>query len=42
MKEVDKDHSVKKDKINDVNNKKNVCNSAGMDFIDDSNIDGSF
>ena len=31
-----------KDKINDVNNKlKNYCNSAGMDFIDNSNIDGS-
>ena len=29
-------------KINDVNNKlKNYCNSAGMDFIDNSNIDGS-
>ena len=31
-----------KDKINDANNKlKNYCNSAGMDFIDNSNIDGS-
>ena len=31
-----------KDKINDVNNKlKHYCNSAGMDFIDNSNIDGS-
>ena len=31
-----------KDKINDVNNKlKNYCNSASMDFIDNSNIDGS-
>ena len=31
-----------KDKINDVNNKlKNYCNSAGMEFIDNSNIDGS-
>ena len=31
-----------KDKITDVNNKlKNYCNSAGMDFIDNSNIDGS-
>ena len=31
-----------KDQINDVNNKlKNYCNSAGMDFIDNSNIDGS-
>ena len=31
-----------KDKINDVNNKlKSYCNSAGMDFIDNSNIDGS-
>ena len=31
-----------KDKINDVKNKlKNYCNSAGMDFIDNSNIDGS-
>ena len=31
-----------KDKINDVNNKlENCCNSAGMDFIDNSNIDGS-
>ena len=31
-----------KDKINDVNNKlKNYCNSGGMDFIDNSNIDGS-
>ena len=31
-----------KDKINDVNNKlKNCCNSAGMDFIENSNIDGS-
>ena len=31
-----------KDKINYVNNKlKNYCNSAGMDFIDNSNIDGS-
>ena len=31
-----------KDKINDVNNKlKNYCNSACMDFIDNSNIDGS-
>ena len=31
-----------KDKTNDVNNKlKNYCNSAGMDFIDNSNIDGS-
>ena len=31
-----------KDKIMDVNNKvKNYCNSAGMDFIDNSNIDGS-
>ena len=30
-----------KDKINDVSNKlKNYCNSAGMDFNDDSNIDG--
>ena len=31
-----------KDKIMDVNNKlKNYCNSAGMDFIDNSNIDSS-
>ena len=31
-----------KDKIMDVNNKlKNYCNSAGVDFIDNSNIDGS-
>ena len=31
-----------KDKINDVNSIfKNYCNSAGMDFIDNSNIDGS-
>ena len=31
-----------KDKINDINNKlKRYCNSAGMDFIDNSNIDGS-
>ena len=31
-----------KDKITDVNNKlKNYCNSAGIDFIDNSNIDGS-
>ena len=31
-----------KDKINDINNKlKNYCKSAGMDFIDNSNIDGS-
>ena len=31
-----------KDQINDVNNKlKNCCNSAGIDFIDNSNIDGS-
>ena len=31
-----------KDKIKDVKNKlKNCCNSAGMDFIDNSNIDGS-
>ena len=31
-----------KDKINDVNNKlKNYCNSVVMDFIDNSNIDGS-
>ena len=31
-----------KDKINDVNNKlKNYCNSAWLDFIDNSNIDGS-
>ena len=31
-----------KDKINDVNNKlKNCCNSAGMVFIDNANIDGS-
>ena len=31
-----------KDQINDVNNKlKNFCNSAGMNFIDNSNIDGS-
>ena len=31
-----------KDKINDVNNKlKNYCNSAGMDFLDISNVDGS-
>ena len=31
-----------KDKINDDNNKiKNYCNSAGMDFIDNSNIEGS-
>ena len=31
-----------KDKIMDVNNKlKNYCNSAGMNFIDNSNIDGS-
>ena len=31
-----------KDKINDVNNKlKSYCNSAGMDFIDNSNIDRS-
>ena len=31
-----------KDKISDVNNKlKNYCNSAGMDFIDNANIDGS-
>ena len=31
-----------KDKINDVNNKlNNYCNSAGMDFIDNSNIDRS-
>ena len=31
-----------KDKINHVNNKlKNYCNSAGMDFIFNSNIDGS-
>ena len=30
-----------KDKINNVNNKlKNYCNSAGMDFIDNSYIDG--
>ena len=30
-----------KDKINDVNNKfKIYCNSAGMDFINNSNIDG--
>ena len=29
-------------KINDVNNKlQNYCNSAGMDFVDNSNIDGS-
>ena len=31
-----------RDKINDVNNTlKNYCNSAGMDFIDNSNTDGS-
>ena len=31
-----------KGKINHVNNKlKNYCNSAGMDLIDNSNIDGS-
>ena len=31
-----------KDKIMDVNNKlKNYCNSAGMDFINNLNIDGS-
>ena len=31
-----------KDKINDVkNNLKNYCNSAGMDFINNSDIDGS-
>ena len=31
-----------KDKIMDVNNKlKNYCNSAGMNFIDNSNIYGS-
>ena len=31
-----------KDKINDINNKlKNYCKSVGMDFIDNSNIDGS-
>ena len=31
-----------KDKVNDVNKKvKNYCNSAGMDFIDNSNINGS-
>ena len=31
-----------KDKINDLNNKlKNYCNSTGMDFVDNSNIDGS-
>ena len=31
-----------KDKVNDVNKKvKNYCNSAGTDFIDNSNIDGS-
>ena len=31
-----------KDKISDINNKLiNYCNSAGMDFIDNSNIDGS-
>ena len=31
-----------KDKIHDVNNKlKNYCNSAGMDFNDNSNIVGS-
>ena len=31
-----------KDRINVVNNKlKNCCNSAGMDFINNSNIDGS-
>ena len=31
-----------KDKINDVSNKlKNYCNSAGMDFNDNSNIVGS-
>ena len=30
-----------KDKINDVNNKlKSYSNSAGIDFIDNSNIDG--
>ena len=32
-----------KDKINDVNNElKNYCNSAGMSFINNANIDGSF
>ena len=32
-----------KDKINNVNNgvNNNYCNSAGMDFIDNSNIDGA-
>ena len=48
-KEVNKDNSeiIKrededvKDNINDVNNKlKNYCNSAGVNFIDNSNIDG--
>ena len=49
VKEVDKDNSEitkrededVKDKINDANNKlKNYCNSAGINFIDNSNIDG--
>ena len=32
-----------KDKINNVNNKlKNYCNSAGMVFIENSNIVGSY
>ena len=31
-----------KNKINDINNTlKNYCNSAGMDFIENSNNDGS-
>ena len=39
---INRENEDFKDKINDVNNiLKNYCNSAGMDFIDNSNIDGS-
>ena len=52
VKEVDKDNSIKiafssiinreDEDFKDVNNKlKNCCNSAGMDFVDNSKIDGS-
>ena len=39
---INREDEYFKDEINDVNNKlKNYCNSADMDFIDNSNIDGS-
>ena len=39
---INRENDDFKDKIMDFNNKlKNYCKSAGMDFLDNSNIDGS-